>query len=419
MGMTGKICRRWGTSAALAAAIAVSLPIGGSVALAADAVAHSAARAAGHAAGSATGHAAALAVGSSMAAGQVGARSAVPWRRVGAGWVLAEYWPGQFAGNGKPRSAAATLFLIDPAGGRYRLHRSAVTKNPPFLVDWSGDKSRALASGTGWLEQVILATGRVGRFRLPTGVQVIGYTRPDGRGLLGWRQVGSRFQLARYTLTGHLARVLAVGAHDLTAVYSPTGRTLAVGGTGGVQLVSNGGGVLRRLPVPGAGTAACFPSRWWNSGTILASCQVRETSRDRLWLVPASGGKPAPLTAQRGHGGDIGAWQLPGGLYLQAIGSSGTGRIVEQQASGHLRPVTVPGTAGNNWIAAARGPRLLLRAETPCFSSASLLWFNPSNNRELMLIRTPRGLAGVLGSVPYGQPVADMLISVSCINSHS
>jgi uncharacterized membrane protein YfbV (UPF0208 family) len=426
--MTGRIGRP-GMNAVLAAAIAVSLPIGGSVALAANAVGHAAGRAAGpaarhgarHGAEAAAWRAVTLAPGASLAAGQVGPRSAVPWRRVGAGWVLAEYWPGQFGFQGKPKAAVATLYLIDPAGGRYWLHRSAVTKNPPFLVDWSGDKSRALLSGTGWLEQVTLATGQVRRFSIDPAVQVIGYTRPDGRGLLGRRPVGSRFQLARYTLTGQLAKILAVGAHDYTAVYSPSGRTLAVGGSNGVQLVSNNGGVLRTLPVAGTGSAGCSPSRWWSAGTILASCQVRGTHRDRLWLVPADGGKPVRLTSRRGHGRDpidIDAWRLASGLYLQAIGSSGTIRIVKNETDGQTRLVSVPRTSGNNWILAARGSRLLLSAQAPCDSSTSLLWFDPSNSHELMLLKTPRGLAGVLGSVPYGQPVANVTLLVSCGGLH-
>jgi hypothetical protein len=369
------------------------------------------------------GLAAASGHGASLAAGQLGSRSAVPWRRVGAGWVLAEYWPGQFAFQGTPVAAAAALYLIDPAGGWYRLYRWPVTKSAPYLVDWSGDKSRALVSSTTGqgLEQVVLATGKVSRVRLPSAVQVIGYTRPAGQGLLGWRRAGSRFQLARYRLTGRLARVLAVGADDFTAVYSPAGATLAVAGATGVQLVSNDGGVIRVLPVPGTGAGGCFPSRWWNSATILASCWARGTSRGRLWLVPASGARPAPLTPQRGtrslDPGDIGARRLPGGLYLQALSPSGSGLIFRQAASGTALPVSVPGTAGNNWIVTSRGPRLLLSAQTPCYDSGSLLWFNPSTRHEQMLLKTPRGLAGVLGAVPYGQPVADIHIAVGCVAS--
>ena len=405
MDVAGKVSGRRGRNTALAAALAVSLTAGGGgVAVAAGA----------------GGQAAGYGRSASLAAGQVGSRSAVPWRRVGAGWVLAEYWPGQFAYQGTPVAAAAALDLMDPAGGRYLLYQWPVTKSPPYLVDWSGDKSRALVRSTTGegLEQVVLATGKVSRVRLPGTAQVIGYTRPAGQGLLAWRQAGSRAQLARYRLTGQVARVLATGARDYTAVYSPAGATLAVAGAKGVQLVSNNGGVIRALPVPGTGAAGCFPSRWWNSATILASCWARGTSRGRLWLVPASGARPAPLTPQRGRHspdpGDIGARRLPGGLYLQALDPSGSGRIFGQASSGTAWPVTVPGTAGNNWILTARGPRLLLSAQTPCYDSGSLLWFNPTTRHEQMLIKTPRHLAGVLGAVPYGQPVADIYIAVGC-----
>lgn len=332
----------------------------------------------------------------------------MPWRQVGAGWVLAEYWPGRLGFAGKPKAAAAVLYLFGPAGGRYRLYRWPVTRNPPFLADWSGDKTRALIStAAGAVEQVVLATGKVTGLRLPGQVQVIGYTRPGGRGLLGWRPAGSGFELARYRLNGRLAKVLVGDAQTVTAVYSPAGTTLAVGARHGVWLVSSHGGVIRVLPVPGT-SGRCFPSRWWNSAVILASCQGAGSSRSRLWLVPASGSRPAPLTAQRGRHspdpGDIGAWRLRGRLYLQALTSSGSGRIFRQAADGQAVPIAVPRTAGNNWILAARGSRLLLSAVTACSDSASLLWFTPATRREQTLISAPHGLAGVLGAVPYGQP---------------
>jgi hypothetical protein len=355
--------------------------------------------------------------GGGLAAGRTGARSAVPWARVGPGWVLAQYWPGRFGGMAEPEAAAATLYLIDPAGGRYRLYRWPVTRNPPFLTDWSGDKTRALVSTGSAVEQLVLATGQISQVRLPGRAQVIGYTRPSGRDLLGWRQAGPGARLSRYRLTGHLATVLATGRYASTAVYSSTGSTLAVAAYQGIEVVSNHGGVLRTLPVPGARADDCFPSRWWNPGTILASCQVRGSSGGRLWLVPSGGRRPTALTAQRGSSGDpgdIGAWRLPGGLYVQTLGASGTARVFRQGAGGSLAPVTVPGTAASTSIVTAVGPRLLLSAATPCDASTSLLWFNPSTRREQMLIKAPRSRAGLLGAVPYGQPAAAMFFLFGC-----
>ena len=359
----------------------------------------------------------------SLGAGQTGPRPAVPWREVGPGWVLAEYWPGRYEWEAKPRAAAPTLYLIDPAGGRYRLYRWPVTKNPPFLADWSGDKTRALVSlPSGAFEQVVLATGKVSRFRLPGAAQALAYTRPAGKGLLGWRQVRSRTQLSRYRLTGQLAKVLISNRPDITAVYSGNGNVLAVGGRHGVLLVSNHGGIVRTLSVPGA-RGGCSPSRWWSSRVILAWCRASSSSRSRLWLVPASGARPSALTPQRGRHspdpGDIGGWQLHGRLYLQALSSSGIGRIFRQPASGQVAAVTVPGSAGDNWIVAARRSRLLLADDRdPCGgSNTSLLWFNPVTRHEQVLIKTPRALVGVLGAVPYGQPVAPIFIFVACAST--
>jgi hypothetical protein len=337
-----------------------------------------------------------------LGAGQVGPRSAVPWRRVGPGWVLADYWNGRFAEAGKPVAAAATLYLVDPAGGRYQLYRTAVTKSPPRLLDWSGDKGRALLqTAAGGLQQVTLATGAASRpFQLAGQADVIGYTRPGGLNLLGSRQAGSRTQLARYSLTGALAKVLTAGPGVGGAVYSGSGTTVAVGANRGLHLVSNAGGVIRTLPASGT---ACGPSRWWNASTILASC-TSASAAPRLWLVPAGGGRARPLTPTRTSGpdlGDVDAWPLPSGLYLQGLGPCGTVQIFRQRANGSITLVTVPHTAGNNRVLAAYGSQLLVQAPTGCSPTASLQWFNPGTRHVATLFR-----GGVLGAVPYGQPAA-------------
>ena len=358
------------------------------------------------------------AAGAGLGSRLVGSRSAVPWRRVGAGWVLAEYWPGRYAGAAKPVAAAATLYLIDPAGGRYQLYRWPDTASPPELVDWSGDKTQALLSTGRALEQVRLATGTVSHLRLPGGAQVIGYTRPSGNGLLGYRQTRSHFQLARYQLTGQLAGILASGLPGTAAVYSATGAMLAAQGQAGIRLVSTDGGVIRTLTVPDA-SGGCFPSRWWSPAIILASCQATAHSRGRLWLVPADGAKPTPLTPQVPGPSVFGAWRVPGSLYVQTLDSSGEGRILRQAPNGSLTPVTVPGTAGNNSVVQAVGARLLVSAHSPCFGSGSLLWFTPSTHQEKTLISPPRGMAGLTGVVPYGPPTATIFTVVGCSGSGS
>jgi hypothetical protein len=356
------------------------------------------------------------------AAAHVSPRSAVPWRRVGPGWGLAQYWPGRFYYQSRPKAAPVSLYLISPAGHRYLLRRSAATKNPLYVIDWSGDKTRALLfnAQSDRLEQLTLTTGLVSHISLPPRVSgfTIGYTRPAGQGLLAIRPVHGGSQLVRLSLTGRLVKVLASGPHDGTAVYSTSGATIAVAGATGLQLVSTNGGVIRRLPVPRTGSSGCFPARWWNSRTIVATCVARGARRDRLWLVPASGARPRPLTPQHGRHspdpGDFDAWATPGGLYLQAVTGNGRVLIFRQLANGALRAIKVPGSALANWIASTHGSRLLVNQESPCAGTDSLLWFSPATGREQSLIKAPRGRAGVVGFVPYGPPVADILIGVAC-----
>ena len=58
--------------------------------------------------------------------------SQIPWNEVGPGWILAAWRPtqglnpGQTPPAGQPAAAPVTLYLLDPAGGRY-----AITTFPP------------------------------------------------------------------------------------------------------------------------------------------------------------------------------------------------------------------------------------------------------------------------------------------------
>jgi hypothetical protein len=76
--------------------------------------------------------------------------------------------------------------------------------------------------------------------------------------------------------------------------------------------------------------------------------------------------------------------------------------IAKPTSTGAAATVTVPETTGNdNQIVAADGARLLVRAQTSCEPSTSLLWFNPATHAVQMLMRAPAGLAGVVADVPY------------------
>jgi TolB protein len=295
----------------------------------------------------------------------------------------------------------ATLYLVNPAGGRYVLYRWT-GNDPGNVVAWSGDKTYALLSTpTGETEQLTLATGQISRVSLPKNVIPVGYTRPSGLNILG--QTPSRV-LARYSLTGHVIKVLASLGPYGGFLSSPDGATLVIANGAGLKLMSNSGTTLRMLRTPSGNN--CSPVRWWNSGTVLATCVAPGSASPRLWLVPINGTRPTAVTPQRsvstGDLGDLDAWPLPSGLYLQAASACGTLQIFRQSSGGSITKITPPHTTGNNnVIVTTSGSRMLVHAETSCPGSESLLWFDPHTQAEQWLFKTPASQSGVVAVVPF------------------
>jgi len=335
-------------------------------------------------------------------------QSGVPWGAVGAGWTLAEY-SASTSGSVMPRKDGPTvLYLVSPQGAKDALYRWPAGQANWTLLDWSRDKTRALFVGPtpNTVGQLVLATGKFTTFKLPSGTQPISYSRAEGTAILATEQAAGMDKILSYDLAGRLEQALASGQPGSmnAAVYSPNGATLAVNGAKALEQVRNTGGVVRSLPVPG--NPACQPVRWWNVSTILATCIAPGYASARLWLVPVSGASPTALTPQRNAKGpdfgDIGAWQLPSGLYLQATGACGVIFIAKPLSTGSVAVVNVPETIGNdNQIVTALGARLLVQAQTSCEESTSLLWFNPATNAVQMLVRAPSGIRGVLATVAY------------------
>jgi hypothetical protein len=142
---------------------------------------------------------------------------------------------------------------------------------------------------------------------------------------------------------------------------------------------------------------------------VLTECFAKGADAPRLWLVPISGKRPTALTPQRsGAGpdlGDIDAWQLPAGTYLQALGGCAILQIFRQAANGSITPVVPAHTAGqDNRIVTELSGRFLVDAQTACPGSESLLWYNPATKAEQWLLRAPAGTAGVIGVVAYNSP---------------
>jgi hypothetical protein len=317
------------------------------------------------------------------------AQAKVPWSSVGSGWELVQY------AAGAPSKDATTLYLVSPSGTKYSMYtwRAAKTTNPPSLVAWSGDKTRALFFDDvdNKVTQLTLTTGKTSSFTLTGQTSPLGYTLPDGLNIVAVTNNSSSFTLARYSLTGKLQKVLVRSSWAYEAAYAPNGVTLAIPGSKGLQLVSNAGGVIRQLSVPGtAPSVGCAPVRWWSSSTILADCDAKGSGEPRLWLVPASGAKATALTPQRSAKGpdlgDIDGWRLSSGLYLQSLGACGTLEINKQAANGSVTEVKVPGTPNTkDVILSADGPRLLIDPQDACLAGGGLLWFNPGTHAEQWL----------------------------------
>jgi hypothetical protein len=373
-----------------------------------------------------------------LTAGKIGSRASIPWSLVGAGWTLAEVSTGQPDADGGPEAASsASIYLVDPKGGRYTVGQIGTAT----LLAWSGDGAMALlsstAAGTGSAAYSLLtvASGQVTSLALPPSVTVVGFTRPDGKAIVAVRRSGGKFLLQRYDLAGQLEATIGKLPRrptqplwepgscgpDCGALSSPDGLTDVWGTTSNeMQLVGNAGGLIRRLPVPGSGKPpACAPLSWWGAATVLANCAAPgqpSANSDRLWLVPTDGSTPTPLTQgsglSSGAGFNLTAAQTAGNVYVTQTSfnqcpsaASGPGGLAIMQvgAGGALSGVAIPGSTNTrNTVLAGVGSRLLVLAQTKCPGSYSLLWFSTASGTTQVLLAAPAGQLGVTAAVPFG-----------------
>jgi hypothetical protein len=363
-----------------------------------------------------------------LGAGQTGSRSAIPWSLIGPGWTLAEFSNVQPAGNGSATGSGTNVtYLVDPVGGKYRIRTTAGTA--PQLLAWSGNAKEALYSAGGGQSYglLTLATGELTPLQLPAGVTVLGFTRPEGLNLLAVAVTNAKYRLERFSLAGAYRATIGTmqrpaGATSpplLNALSSPDG-TIAVWGVDGdgMQVVSNAGGLIRRLRMPGAGSPkSCTPISWWSANQVLAYCSAAgQPDTGRLWLAAVDGGQPIALTGMSGspsgQGVLTGAWQAGGAVFVtsrtfaQCQGApSGPGgqQILQVSSGGAEAGVKVPASTNNYAsVVAAIDGRLLVLAQTSCPGTSSLIWLNPSTHTAQTELGAPSTEAGVVGAVPYG-----------------
>jgi hypothetical protein len=98
----------------------------------------------------------------------------------------------------------------------------------------------------------------------------------------------------------------------------------------------------------------------------------------------------------------VDAWPLGGSLYLQADNTHDTLSVIRQARDGSDHLISIPGPAGNSdAILTTRAGRLLLQSAIGPGGPSSLFWYNPATRAIQYLFRTPPGLYGVAGAIPY------------------
>ena len=354
-----------------------------------------------------------------VGAGRTAGRSAVPWKNVGSGWTLVTYTTATLFAA-RPKAGATTLYLVDPAGGKYVLYRwpHVPAYGGVNLIGWSGDGKRAMlevakspTSNTEQLDQLTLASGKLTRLPLPASAFPVSYTRPDGLAVLAYRNLTSpaEIQLVRYSLSGGLEKVLftqktggsggSVNAGS-SSPYNPAGTefaaTVNTGGSttaGHTVLISNAGGLVRRYSSAGS----CEFVRWWTATQLLTG----NCAGKRLFVTQVGNAKTTPLTPATTssflHLND--AWLVAGHTYVQLYGPAcGSGSLAVVR-NGHLATVPVPKLGAGPAIVTASTSRLLIVAQQ-CMGSSGLVWFNPVSKTEVKVLNSNKG-QGVIGWVPY------------------
>jgi hypothetical protein len=351
----------------------------------------------------------------SLPAGQQGTQQQVPWPQVGPGWFLAEWQ------QAVSQAAPTSLFLVDPAGGRYLIDTfpaNPAGSTPYLLAGWSGDGQRALlrSAASATVGVLNLRTLALTKFGLGAGTAPLGFTAPDGLAIMANGSPGSGQMLERFSLTGHLELSYPTtfpggGSYEGSALYSADGTELAVGTSTGVELLSNGGQDLSFLPVSSS-VGYCTPHRWWTAAVLLVGCVPNGSGIPQLWLVPTSGATPTALTANpptAGDEGELDAWQLPSGTYVQDAGACGYVYVAKLASDGRTAPVAVPSvpSGDSTVILGAQGNGLAIDAVPACRAGATLMWYAPATNSVIPLLGGAASGGGTAESIfMFGEPWA-------------
>jgi hypothetical protein len=359
-----------------------------------------------------------------LARGMEASRSAIPWDDLGPGWSVATWGParpepvGTTVPAGRPTlsTESVTLYLVDPEGGRYR-----IASFPPspygsdVLESWSGDRKRVLLvrpNGTPnvAVRVVSLASGRSHTFSIDNSTGAV-FSNPDGHDVLAVAGTEDPLTLEQANLDGKVGLTYpqtfsGVGRFDGSFASSPNGQIIAMGeAEGRVALVSDGGGRIRDVVVPG--TTECTPSRWWSATEVLVTCQPAGNTHALLWLVSTSGTKPSPFTLAGSPGADQGdeaAWQVGRSVYVQSEGGCGYGYVAKRNTHHTTSPVYVPleDTHDSVFVLGATGDQMLVQATLACGPGRALLWLDPAKGAVRVVLGPGMNGGSVTSALLFG-----------------
>jgi len=210
--------------------------------------------------------------------------------------------------------------------------------------------------------------------------------------------------MVRTDLTGKEQSSYPIAQDFGGVLSSPDGNELVLGTGSGLALMSNDGTPGDALPV--VGQADCRPLRWWDADakTVLANCGSHPS---QLWLVPVDGTAPTALTApnegQTGNDlGDVDAWQLPAGTFVQDLGACGVIYLAKLNSDGTTTEVDVPDVRGGSInVIGVNGDSLRLQAKAACGGGRSLVDYNPSANTSTVLLGPPVNGGGVISAMAF------------------
>ena len=332
------------------------------------------------------------------------ADAGVPWHSVGPGWILADVAKSQSS------SSRGTLYLVSPAGQRYRLGPAPANAS---LEDWSGNGANALffnqnlTTPTVPIIVVNLHTGRVSSFLVQSqSYPGLTFSRPEGTAILlepGTTSGGAYLPLERFSLTGTLelsypTQFPQAGAVAGGYLENASGTELVFLTQNGLEVVSNAGQPIRAIETRG-GSAFCQLLNWWNNESVLVDCD------GQLLIYPLSGGRAEQLTSSRDIATFIGAWHLPSGTYAEAA-ACGSSWLEKLNTNGTATTLTIPGAAdaGNVEPLGAYGDQLPLLVAGGCdgqYPYSFVDWYNPSANVARTVIGGPAGGGYVTGAVLF------------------